>query len=79
MSYINLHCILARRSVKTVYDGRTVRKLGRGLRFFCRFGSVMCKMLINKYYHFKLLYVDTCVSKVMMLMLTTVFEVNTLW
>jgi hypothetical protein len=62
MSYINLHCILACRSVKTVYDRRIVCKLGTGVRFFCRFGSVMCKVLINKYYHFKLLHVDTCVK-----------------
>jgi hypothetical protein len=79
VSYINLFCILASRSVKRVYDRRTVFKLGTGVRFFCRFGSVMWKVSINKYYHFKLLYVDTCVSKVITFLLTDVFQVNTLW
>jgi hypothetical protein len=43
MSYTNLHCILASRSVKPFYDRRTFCELGTGVRFFCRFGYVMCK------------------------------------
>ena len=75
MSYINLHCILTSWSVKRVYDRRTICRLGTGVRFFCRFGSVMCKVSINKYYHFKLLYVDTCISKAITFLLTAVFKV----
>lgn len=78
MSCVRSHFILASWSVKTRYDRRTVFELCTGVRFLYRFGSVICRVLINKYYHFKLLCQETCDNNVMAFLLTAVFHVSTL-